>query len=137
MEYICLMLQIVLLLGNKFLPPNDPYLVSSNKIYRNYLIVEIIVQVLCIIANVILLFVFKKIMPYVLVLHVILMGLIKSYFCIKAKITHFQELERILKKEKEKILTFSSIEIRKYLLEKYEQVYSIKDIEKCLSKINN
>ena len=65
MEYICLIFQIVFLLGTVFIPTGNTYLVEFKKIYKNYLIFAIIAQMLCFIANVIILFIVKEIMIYI------------------------------------------------------------------------
>ena len=133
MEYICLIFQIIFLLGTVFLPTGDTYLVEFKKIYKNYLIFAIIAQMVCFIANVIILFIFKEIMIYILFLDIILTVLIKSSFYILAKNKCYKELKEIIIEEQ--LETCAPNEIRKYLLEKFERVYFIKDIEKCL--INN
>lgn len=135
MEYICLIFQIIFLLGTVFLSTGDTYLVEFKKIYKNYLIFAIIAQMLCFIANVIILFIFKEIMIYILLLDIILTVLIKSSFSILAKNKYYKELKEMIIEER--LETCAPNEIRRYLLEKFERVYFIKDIEKCLIIINN
>lgn len=133
MEYICLIFQIIFLLGTVFLPTGDTYLVEFKKIYKNYLIFAIIAQMLCFIANVIILFIFKEIMIYILFLDIILTVLIKSSFSILAKNKYYKELKEMIIEER--LEACAPNEIRRYLLEKFERVYFIKDIEKCLIKM--
>ncbi len=135
MEYICLIFQIIFLLGTVFLPTGDTYLVEFKKIYKNYLIFAIIAQMLCFIANVIILFIFKEIMICILFLDIILTVLIKLSFSILAKNKYYKELKEMIIEER--LETCAPNEIRRYLLEKFERVYFIKDIEKCLIIINN
>ena len=135
MEYICLIFQIIFLLGTVFLPTGDTYLVEFKKIYKNYLIFAIIAQMLCFIAHLVILFIFKEIMIYILFLDIILTVLIKSSFSILAKNKYYKELKEMIIEEQ--LETCAPNEIRRYLLEKFERVYFIKDIEKCLIMINN
>lgn len=125
--------QIIFLLGTVFLPTGDTYLVEFKKIYKNYLIFAIIAQMLCFIANVIILFIFKEIMICILFLDIILTVLIKSSFSIPAKNKYYKELKEMIIEER--LETCAPNEIRRYLLEKFERVYFIKDIEKCLIKM--
>ena len=132
MEYICLIFQTVFLLATVFLPVGYTHLVGSKKLYKTYLLFEIISQGLCLIANIILFFVFKEIMVYVLCFDVVISGLINLIFTIYSSNKHYKELEKIILEEGLK--NFTSQEIRNYLLEKFKTIYSIKDIEKCLIK---
>ena len=114
---------------------NDRYLVTTDECYKKYLILELITQGMCVIANIINMFIKKEIMIYVLVIHIILMGLILIIYSNKAKKIYFNELINIIKENN--LLFTEAVEIRKYLLERYNQVYFIDDIEKCLLKIKN
>lgn len=133
MEYICLIFQIIFLLGTVFLPTGDTYLVEFKKIYKNYLIFAIIAQMLCFIANIIILFIFKKIMICILFLYIILTVLIKSSFSILSKNKYYKELKEMIIEER--LESCAPNEIGRYLLEKFERVYFIKDIEKSLIKM--
>ncbi len=135
MEYIFLILQIMFILGIFVFKTNDRYLVVTDKCYKKYLIIELITQGVCVIANIIIMFITKEIMIYVLVIHIILMGLILIFYSNKAKKIYFNELINIIKKDN--LLFTEAAEIRKYLLKKYNQVYFIDDIENCLLKIKN
>jgi hypothetical protein len=53
MEYVYLIFQIILMLGIFIFKTNDRYLVNYNEFYKKYLIVELITQVICVVANVI------------------------------------------------------------------------------------
>ena len=135
MEYICLGLQTMLLLGTIFLPTNDRFLVACNDYYKKYLIIELIVQGLCLIANGVIIFVMKEIMMYILATHIILMSLILIFYSKKAKKLFFKELINII--QENNLLSVDSMSIKNRLLEKYERVYFVEDIEKCLLKIKD
>ena len=128
MEYGYLIIQLSFLLLTIF-STTDMYLVNSDKYYKKTKKVEIIVQGFCIVANVIIRFVKKEIMIYILVIHIILMGLILIIYSNKAKKIYLEELlNNIIKNELQAI---GSKEIKRILLEKYEKVYFVEDIEKC------
>lgn len=129
------MLQILFLLCTVFLPTGDNYLLGSKENYKIYLLIEIITQGLCTITNIVILFIIKKIAVYILVLHVILMGLIKFGFSIRGKKIYFKELTDMIVGNN--LLTKSPLEIRNYLLKKYEKVFFIEDIKKCLQNLND
>lgn len=135
MEYVYLILQIILMLGIFIFKTNDRYLVNYNEFYKKYLIVELITQVMCIVANVIILFVIKEIMIYILLTHIILMGIILVFYSNKAKKLYFDELLNIIVAND--LQSIDSKEIKKILLVKYEKVYFVEDIEKCKNHIKN
>ena len=132
-EYGCFAIQIVFLLLT-FTSRGHAYLVCHERIFKNYMLVETVVQVFCIIANLFLCFVSKENMVYLVALQVIVAGAIGCCFDIVAKKAYFRDLEEKIKEEK--ISTWSAMEIRRYMLEKHGFAVSVKDIEKCLSKIN-
>lgn len=134
MEYVCLILQIILIFETIFFSPNDRYLVNHNECYKKYLFVELIAQGLCVIINCVLIFVIKRFMVYVLGIHIILMSVILIIYSRKAKKRYFNELINIIKENN--LLLTDAKEIKNYLLKKYGQIYFIDDIEKCLLKIN-
>ena len=135
MEYVYLILQIILMLGIFIFKTNDRYLVNYNEFYKKYLIVELIIQVMCVVANVIILFVIKEIMIYILLTHIILMGIILIFYSNKAKKLYFDELLNIIVAND--LQSMDSKEIKKILLVKYEKVYFVEDIEKCKNHIKN
>lgn len=135
MEYVYLILQIILMLGIFIFKTNDRYLVNYNEFYKKYLIVELITQVMCVVANVIILFVIKEIMIYILLTHIILMGIILIFYSNKAKKLYFDELLNIIVSND--LQSIDSKEIKKILLVKYEKVYFVEDIEKCKNHIKN
>lgn len=135
MEYIYLIIQIIFIIGTIFLPVNYKYLVTSNSNYKRFLLSEIIIQGLCIFTNFISLFFVKEIMIYILVLHLILMSVIVVTFEYKGKKIYFKELIDIIKKDD--LLSKEANEIRKILLEKYEKLYFIEDIKKCIRHNKN
>ena len=135
MEYVYLIFQIILMLGIFIFKTNDRYLVNYNEFYKKYLIVELITQVICVVANVIILFVIKEIMIYILLTHIILMGIILIFYSNKAKKLCFDELLNIIVAND--LQSIDSKEIKKILLVKYEKVYFVEDIEKCKNHIKN
>lgn len=135
MEYVYLILQIILMIGIFIFKTNDRYLVNYNEFYKKYLIVELITQVMCVVANVIILFVIKEIMIYILLTHIILMGIILIFYSNKAKKLYFDELLNIIIAND--LQSIDSEEIKKILLVKYEKVYFVEDIEKCKNHIKN
>lgn len=134
MEYICLILQIIFILGTFIFRTNDRYLVKYDECYKKYLFVELITQGMCVVANCVIIFVIKEFMIYVLAIQVILMSLILVFYSRKAKKKYFNELINIIKENN--LSLNDAKEIKNYLLKKYEQIYFIDDIEKCLLKIN-
>ena len=72
-------------------------------------------------------------MVYILVIHVILVGVIFIFYRNKAKKIYFEELINIIIEND--LQSVDSKEIRKILLEKYEKVYFVEDIEKCISTL--
>ena len=135
MEYACLILQIIFILGTFLFRTNDRYLVKYDEYYKECLFIELITQGVCIVANCVLIFVTKKLMVYVLAIQVLLMSLILVFYSKKAKKKYFNELTYIIKENN--LLLVDAREIKNYLLKKYEQVYFVDDIEKCLLRINN
>lgn len=133
MEYVCLALQIILILGTFIFKTNDRYLVNYDEFYKKYLIVELITQVMCLVVNVIIMFVIKEIMIYILATHVILMSMILVFYSRKAKKRYFDELLNIIVAND--LQSIDPKEIKKILLEKYEKAYFDEDIEKCKNHI--
>ena len=133
MEYGYLIVQSSLLLLTIF-STFDRYLVNNDKYYKKTKKMEIIVQGICIVANLIILFLMKEIMIYILLTHIILMGTILIFYSNKAKKLYFDELLNIIVAND--LQSIDSKEIKKILLVKYEKVYFVEDIEKCLLKIN-
>ena len=133
MEYICLILQIIFILGIFLLQTNDRYLGKYNEYYKKYLIVELIAQGMCFVANCVIIFIIKELMIYVVATQVLLMSLILDFYSRKSKKKYFDELINIIKDNN--LLFNDAKEIRNYLLEKYEKVYFVEDIEKCIINI--
>ena len=132
MEYLCLVLQILFLLATVYLLTGETYLYHYGILYKKYLYIDLVVQVLCIIINLVCFFQQSEIMVYILALQIMVSGLIKAIFSYKAQRMVLNELkERIINQN---IMHLSSVEIRRVLLEKYEKAYFIQDIEKCLSE---
>ena len=96
MEYVCLMLQIILIIGTRLLKTNDRYLVKYNNYYKKYLIVELIAQGMCFVSNCVIMFIIKEIMIYVLATQVLLMPLILFFYSRKSKKKYFNELINII-----------------------------------------
>ena len=134
MEYVCLIIQIIFILGIFLFRTNNIYLVEYDEYYKKYLIVELIAQGMCFVANCVIVFIIKELMIYVLATQFILMSLILEFYSRKSKKKYFDELTNIIKENN--LLFNDAKEIRKYLLNKYQQLHFIDDIEKCLKKIH-
>ena len=85
MEYVCLILQIIFILGIFLFKTNDRYLVKYNEYYKKYLIVELIAQGMCFVVNCVIIFIIKELMIYVLATHVLLMSLTLVFYSRKSK----------------------------------------------------
>ena len=93
-----------------------------------------IVQALFLVANFILFFASKNAMIFVTTSHIILAGIIQVCFDCVAKNRFFNTLkEKIIEYD---LSTCPPVVIRNFFLENLEFVYSIKEINKCLSKIH-
>ena len=134
MEYGYLIIQSSFLLLTIF-STIDRYLVNNDKYYKKTKKMEIIVQGICIVANLIILFLMKEIMIYILIIHIILMVLISIIYSNKAKKIYFEELFNIIIANDLQFV--DSKEIKKIILEKYNKVYFVEDIEKCKNHIKN
>ena len=134
MEYGYLIVQSSFLLLTIF-STLDRYLVNNDKYYKKTKKMEMIVQGICIVANLIILFLMKEIMIYILIMHIILMGIILIFYSNKAKKLYFDELLNIIVAND--LQSMDSKEIKKILLVKYEKVYFVEDIEKCKNHIKN
>jgi len=132
MEYGYLIVQSSFLLLTIF-STFDRYLVNNDKYYKKTKKMEIIVQGICIVANLIILFLLKEIMIYILIMHIILMAIILILYSNKAKKIYFDELLNIIVAND--LQSIDSKEIKKILLVKYEKVYFVEDIEKCKNHI--
>ena len=128
MEHVYLILQILFALGTFFFKTNDRYLVEYDRYHKGYLIVELIAQSVCIVANSVLIFVLKDFMVYVIIVHIALMSLILILYSGKAKKKYFDELTGLIKEND--LLFADAEEIRRILLNKYERLFFIDDIKK-------
>ena len=63
------------------------------------------------------------------------MGLIIFLYSRKSKKVYFEELKNIIVKND--LLSVDSKKIKNYLLEKYDKVYFVEDIEKCIFNVKN
>lgn len=133
MEYIYIVLQMLAIVITVIIPPRLIYLLHINKIYKSYLIVGTTIQVVFVFVNVIFLFQLKECMLFVFVLHIITIGLTTLICNFIAKGMYFNDLQsKIIENN---LLGRSSLDIRHYLLEKYNSLYFLKEIEKCISKM--
>ena len=76
MEYMCLVLQILFLLGTFIFKTNDRYLVQYDEYYKKYLFIVTITNGMSVVTNCIIIFLIKELLIYVLVIQVLLMSLI-------------------------------------------------------------
>ena len=133
MEWIYIVIQIIFLYLT-ISPRGHKYLVGNKEIFKSYIFVEMIFQALFLVANVILFFVSKNAMIFVTASHIILAGIIQVCFDCVAKNRFFNTLkEKIIEYD---LTTCPPVVIRNFFLENLEFVYSIKEINKCLSKIH-
>jgi|GEM_PF-2758810 len=128
-----LLVQVLFVFLTIFSPKGSVVLFYDEKIFKNYIILESVFQSICIVANVAMAFVNKHAMILVLVVDCILISLIQVVFSIKSKRKYFSDLEKYIISEK--LQDLDPVEIRRHLLEKYQQVYFVDDIKKCLAKL--
>lgn len=128
-----LLFQVIFLFMTIFFNNGQGVLLYDKKIFKNYILFETIFQSIGIVANIVMAFVDKFVMIFILFAGCILYALINVFFSIKAKRKYFSDLEKYIVEEK--LQTFDAVEIRRYLLEKYQQVYYVDDIKKCLAKL--
>ncbi len=129
-----LLFQVIFLLMTIFFNNGQGFLLYDEKIFKNYILFETIFQSIGIVANIVMAFVDKHVMIFILFAGCILYTLINVFFSIKAKRKYFSDLENYIVEEK--LQSLDAVEIRRYLLEKYQQVYCVDDIKKCLSKLD-
>ena len=133
MEWIYIVIQVIFVYLT-ISPRGHKYLVGNKEIFKSYIFVEMIVQALFLVANVILFFVSKNAMIFVAASHIILAGIIQIYFDCVAKNHFFNTLKKKIMEYD--LTTCSPVVIRNFFLENLGFVYSIKEINKCLSKIH-
>ncbi len=132
MEYIIILfIQILIMSLILFGRKDNARLIK--KLDSTFLIVMWIFQGLCIIGNVVLLFVAKDMMMYVLEFHVFIAGIILMIFDPIGKRLHFQRLTNILIEDN--LISLDTGSIRRYIVEKYGLIYSTKEIDKYITKI--
>lgn len=129
MEYVCLITQLLFLLIT-LMPTGHVHLVRSDKALKTYVRVETVVQTLLIACNVVLLFVAKTAMIWIVALHLISATIIMLLCEALAKKHCIQQLKQ--KIQEEALSTCNPLEIRRCLLEKHGLVFSVKEIENCL-----
>lgn len=133
MEWMYIIIQIIFLYLT-VAPIGHEYLGEDKKLFKAYILVEMIVQALFLVANVILFFVSKNAMIFVAASHIILAGIIQVCFDCVAKNRFFNTLKKkIIEYD---LSTCPPVAIRNFFLENLGFVCSIKDINKCLSKIH-
>ena len=128
-----LLVQVLFMFLTIFSPKGSVVMFYDKRIFKNYIILESVFQSICIVVNVAMAFVNKHVMILVLVVDCILISLIQVVYSIKSKRKYFSDLEKYIVAEK--LQDLDPIEIRRHLLEKYQQVYFIDDIKKCLAKL--
>lgn len=128
-----LLVQVLFVFLTIFSPKGSVFLFYDKKIFKNYIILESVFQSICIVVNVAMAFVNKHAMIFVLVVDCILITLIQLVHSVKSKRKYFSDLEKYIVAEK--LQDLDPIEIRRHLLEKYQKVYFVDDIKKCLAKL--
>lgn len=134
MEYIAIVVQIIFSLAVILIPPKDEYLVVFPKTYKKYLSLEIILQVICLVVSIVLAITRKELIWLGWCIAIIAGGLIVIIFSHMGKRKYFRMLQEIITTND--LINNEFGEIRKFILEKYGLVYSIKDIEKIVSEIS-
>lgn len=135
MQYCYLALQILFLLWPFLFSPQMHRWKGDKYFYRKYLFAEAITQSLCLVVGVVMLFVAEKFMLYVFLIQLFLATVILSCCQWKAKKNYFNELTNNILENN--LVDLDVLEIRNYLLKKYDTVYSIDDIKKCVARIKN
>ena len=133
MIFSILSLQVLFVWLTIFSPRGSVVRFYDEKIFKNYIILESVFQSICIVVNVAMAFVNKHAMILVLVVDCILITLIELVYSVKSKRKYFSDLEKYIVAEK--LQDLDPVESRRHLLEKYQKVYFIDDIKKCLSKL--
>lgn len=132
MEYICLIVQITLILL-VFSGIWYQEVVKNPKLNKLYLWIRITLQIFFLGINVICLFINKSIMPYIVVVHFIVLSIILVVFNIIVIKSHIKKLkERIIDNN---LLMASKKEIRDFIKEKYNESYYYNEIEDCLKRM--
>lgn len=129
-----LSVQVLFVFLTIFSPRGSDFLFYDRKIFKNYIILESVFQSICIVVNVAMAFVNKHAMIPVLVVDCILITLIRLVHSVKSKRKYFSDLEKYIIAEK--LQDLDPVEIRRHLLEKYQEVYFVDDIKKCLAKLD-
>lgn len=135
MKYCYLALQILFLLWPFLFSPQMHHWKGDKYFYKKYLFAEAITQSLCLVVGVVMLFVAEKFMLYVFVTQLFLATVILSCCQWKAKKNYFNELTNNILENN--LVDLDVLEIRNYLLKKYDTVYSIDDIKKSVARIQN
>lgn len=131
---ICLIVQTLLLICTICCPTGYSYMLTDKKIYKIHLWLQITVQGICLLINIAFVFLLKDFVIYMVFADIILMGIILMICTLRAKKRYFQRLKQILMDDN--LLTHSPSEIRRYIAEKYDQIYFLDDIRKCLMMCN-
>ena len=129
-----LLVQVIFLFMTIFLHTGQSHLYYNKKIFKHYILFEVMFQSICIVTNIVMAFVDKYAMIFILFAGYILSTLINVFFSIKARRKYFSDLEKYIVAEK--LQDLDPVESRRHLLEKYQKVYFIDDIKKCLSKLD-
>ena len=124
-----LIVQGILILGSIFVFP-VPEILYTIKLHGLYKRIRIIVEAIGFVVNFVLFFFLKEFMLVVFFSQAILDLIICGIFCIIGKIKGTQRLINIIIEEQ--LIDKSPIEIRRDILKKYGDVYTIKEINDCI-----
>ena len=95
-----LLFQVIFLFMTIFFNNGQGVLLYDKKIFKNYILFETIFQSIGIVANIVMAFVDKFVMIFILFAGCILYALINVFFSIKAKRKYFSDLEKYIVAEK-------------------------------------
>ena len=132
-EYVLYLLVQILFFFVAFSPIGQVYLMQDAKSFVAYKLVAGVVQSLCLIASIVLMFISKKAMCIVVVSSMFLTFAVEACFEIYAKKLFFNKLKQKL--QDENLFASSALEIRNHLLKEDGWAVTIQDVEQCISKI--
>ena len=130
MEYVWLGCQVLLLLDTLFLKGNHTFLFVFEKIYKTYLLLETIAQLICLLASIVLLSTLKNFIFYVWISDIIFAVSINIFCSLFARKKYYKRLIEVINSDD--LWRTEPCEIRRYILKRYGLLYSVEEIEKVL-----